>query len=987
MKKIFALILVYFLVNSYALSFENIITSLITNDYGDQEIEVVVSGDKMFLPCKYILAMLEIPYKENHVEKTLTVKNAVIKNNSIYIDGAKQNHQVYFVKNGISGIKNEYFISSEALTQITGENISSDQSQLLAFIKSNKFDSSSGFLENQNTSFLSKEKNIPKAYEDITLPNKIGRISLDSIAFNNNLMSDNYSQVYRESQNSNFLFNNNTRITLNGKLSTGTYKVDLGTNSYTTNPLAFSGLSPQYKNRFADYDYVIGKVDPWDFSNSSIAGDVMGVQLKDHVEKVLGYHDIQGKVDPKSTIKVYINNDFEKELSTYGGYYTLKEVYYNGRVEKVRVEECLSDGSKKPVLTKDFNERSEQKPIPKHDAILGISGTQNRLWANNGYIYQSNTQKFVSGGKFRTEISDKLAFENFFLTDKIISMPQNSTWGQSILGSNRKYLNFTTMRNLNMLEGQTYMGGFDYRHNDKMKSKFCFGASSSMSQDTITPEGTGTSVNYENTYKFNENNSIKSSLYSYSPNFYSAGSTSGSGAFLSDRTGASINGSTKIKKTTLSGTYSKYNSNMGHYYQGGLIGIDEYNFISKTNFKKLPSISFKVNSKTGSNQLATIQSNSYDISTNKKVKCFGLNAGIRQNNYSNMYNSSEYSSYKSNYSNTYANINTPIGKKFGSATLEHEVIQTKSDSTLDDYNICRVSYSTPTVKMCNFNFMTGYRYTGINKGLDFGMGIVKRLQSGSAISVNYRFNKSPGYIIDNMFLPSTMRHSITLDFSELYGISENKIQALGSNNMNKGFVEAVAFLDTNKNGIQDEGEINIENVTIKIKGESEVLTTDKNGYTKLKSEDAGIHQIQIFEDELPTLLSVHNKTNPCRFIKVVENEKTQAAFGLSSSVGNINGTIAAKDEYGQNIKIEDLVISAFNEEGNEICYTNPNSDGTFSMSGLNPGKYKIGIDKDFQNNYHIYPDESTGKLIVEIPPEYKKYINIDNVNLTYIYRI
>jgi hypothetical protein len=283
--------------------------------------------------------------------------------------------------------------------------------------------------------------------------------------------------------------------------------------------------------------------------------------------------------------------------------------------------------------------------------------------------------------------------------------------------------------------------------------------------------------------------------------------------------------------------------------------------------------------------------------------------------------------------------------------------------------------------------MTGYRYTGLNKGLDFGVGLIKRLQSGSSISVNYRFNRSPGYIIDNMFLPSTMRHSITVDFSELYGIADNKLQALGSNNMNNGFVQVIAFLDSNQNGIQDKGEINIENITVKIKDESEVLTTDKHGRTKLKSEEPGIHQIQIFEDELPTLVSVHSKTDPSRIIKVAQNEKTEVAFGLKSSVGNINGTITVKNEYDQILKVEDLVVSAFSESGSEICYTTPDKDGTFSMSGLSPGKYKICIDKEFQDNYHIYPDKKTENYVVEIPPEYKKYVNIDNVNLTYIYKI
>lgn len=985
MKKILVTIFFYFLVTTYALSFENIITSLIKNDDSEQEIEVVVSGEKMFLPCKYILSALSIPYKENHVEKSLTTKNTVIKNNAVFINGAKQNYQVYFVKNGISGIKNEYFIPAEALSKITGENITSDSGQLLAFINPNQPESKPiGF----GDAFVSQpQKIVPKAYENVTLPNKKGRISLDSIAFNNNLMSDSYSQVYREAKNNNFLFNNNSRMTLNGRLNSGTYKVDLGTNSYTNNIFSFSGISPQYKNRFANYDYVLGKADSWDFGKNSIASDVMGLQIKDHVEKTLDYKDIQGYVDPKNTVKVYINNDFEKEISTYGGYYSLKDIYYNkGKVEKVKIEELLADGAKRTVFQREFTKKSQEKPIPKNDLVFGISGTQNRLWASNGYIYQSNTQKFVSGAKFRNEISDKLSFENFFLTDKIISMPQTSTWGQSIL-SNRKYLNFTTMRNINMLEGQTYMGAFDYQNNDKMNSRFSFGASNSIAQDIITKDGTGVCLSYENNYKFNDNNSLKASLFNYSPQFYSAGSSSGSGGFLADRAGASINANTKLKNTDITGAYSKYNSNMGHYYEGGLLGVDEYNFISRTTFKKLPSIILKTNGKSGSNQLAQIQSNSYEISGNKKIKCAGITAGIRRNDYSNNYNSGDFSSYKSSYSNTYANLNTPIGKKFGSANLEHEIVETKSDSTLDKYNTFRVGYSVPTIKTCNLNVMAGYRYTGLNKGLDFGVGLIKRLKSGSSVGVNYRFNRSPGYIIENMYLPSTMRHSITVDFSELYGLSDNKLQPLGSNNMNNGFVQVIAFLDSNQNGIQDKGEINIENITVKIKDEEEVMTTDKHGRTKLKSEEAGIHQIQIFEDELPTLVSVHSKTDPLRIIKVEQNEKTQVFFGLKSSVGNINGTITVKDEYDQQLKVEDLVVSALSELGSEVCYTNPDKDGTFSMSGLSPGKYKICIDKEFQDNYHIYPDKKTENYIVEIPPEYKKYVTIDNVNLVYIYKL
>lgn len=988
-KKILTTILLYFLVNLYCFSSQNVITYLITNDCNEHEIEIIATGKEILIPCKSILKILEISYKENHVEKSLTFKNAVIKNNTVYINGAKQPYQSVFQKNGISGPINEYFVPAEALAEITGENIKTDPNQLLVFIKSDEIEATPEDISLDSVFVTNKENNLlPKAYQDVTLPEKSGWATLDSIAFSNNLMSDSYSQIYRESKSNNFLFNNNSKVTLNGKLKSGVYKVDLGTNSYTNNLLEFSGISPQYKNRFADYDYIIGQVDPWDFGQSSVGGDIMGFQIKDHVEKAMGYKDIEGYVEPTSTVKVYINNDFEKELSTYGGYYCLKDVYYpKGEVEKVRIEEILGDGNTKTILTKEFDEKSRQQQIAKNDVVLGLSGTQNRFWANNGYLFQSNTRKFVTGGKYHTELSDRLSFENFFLSDKIVSMPQNSIWGKSVL-NDRKYLNFTTMRNSNMLEGQTYMGAFNYRHqNPKMKSRLLFGVSDCLSHDQITRDGSGACFLYENSYKFNDDTFLKSSLFHYSPQFYSAGSSSGSGAFLSDKEGVSFVGSTRIKNTVISGGYSKYNSNMANYYQGGLIDIDEYNFIAKSTFKIFPTITLKANSKCGENTLAQIQSNSFELSCSKKIKSLSFDAGIRQHNYSNLYNSGDFSSYKSEYSNIYTSLNAPIGKKYGSATLEHEKTQTKSDALHDSYSTIRLGYSTPAFKTCNLNLMTGYRYMGVNRGFDFGLGVLKRLKSGSAVSLNYRFNRSPGYMVDNMFLPSTMRHSITLDFSELYGLTNGKLQVLGANNTNKGFVEAIAFLDTNQNGIQDNGEVNIENVTIKIKDDAEVLTTNKKGHTRLKPATAGIYQIQVHEDELPTLVSVHSKTNPNRIIKVVENEKTQVAFGLISSVGNVNGSITVKDEFEQQLKVDEFVISLFNETGNEVCYTNPNKDGTFSMSGLSPGKYKIGLDKQFLEAFHIFPDEKTENLTVEIPPEYKEYVNIDNVNLIYIYKI
>jgi len=977
------ILLILFIPSSFAS--DSIISSLIINGEDEREIEIVMDKSQMYLPCKYILNYFGIPYKENHVDKSLSFKNCIIKNNGLYINGVKEPYSVFFVKNGITGAQNEFFIPAEALAKITEKDITTDSHELLAFIKTKDVAKTSEKAD-ENPFLIQDGVQKIKAYDEITLPEQKGFISLDTVGIKSNMLSDSYSQIYKDSQSKSCSYNNNMQLTLAGRLNSGEYKVDLGTNSYSKNLLAFSGISPQYKNRYKDFDYLIGKPDSWDFGGTNISFDLMGAQLKDHVEPNEDYKKIEGQVTPTSIVKVYINNDFEKELSTYGGYYTLKDVYYGHEIKKIKIDELLVDGSVKEVFLKEFKGNANKKNIPKRDFILGVTGLQNKLWANNGYIYQATTKKFVTGVKYHKEISDKLTFDNFVTADKIISGSVDSAWNQSVLG-NKKYLNYTTMRNVNALEGETYMGALTYKNSEKLDSKLYFGGSNSVSEDRITEGGLGYLLKYENNYQVNEETVLNGSIFAISPTFYMAGSSSGGGGFMSDKVGASIGGKTKFKNISIAGNYSKYKSNFGNYYEGGLIDFDEYNLVARAHFKKLPNITLKINNKQGMNEIGAISSNACELSADKRFKKIEFKGGIRKNDYSNQYSAEGYSSYSSQYSDTFAEVSFPLGKRFGSLTIGHDIVDTTSDNSVNNYKMLTFNYATPSIKGFNFNVSTGIHYAGTTKGNDMGFGVTKRLKSGSAVSLNYRYSQSPYYMIDNMYIPSTMRHSLTVDFSELYGIGDRGLKAIGTVNQNKGYLQVMAFLDLNQNGIKDKGEPNIENIPIKVENDSEVLLTTKDGGTKLKAEDAGIHNVRVFEDELPTFLSCHNKTKPSRYVKITNNSKTKIAFGLISSVGNINGSVTIKDEFNNSLKLDDLVVSILDSTGREVNYTNLNEDGTFSISGLNPGKYVVTIDKEIQDLYKIKPDAKSENLIVIIPPEYKDYVTVDNVNLNYKYEI
>lgn len=982
MKIKYIILIIYFFVFALgSFAAESIVSSLIIDNAEEQEIDVVMDKDKMYLPCKYILNYLAIPFKESHAEKSLIFENVVIKNNSIFIDKVNQKQPAFFVKTGVAGLQNEFFISAEELAKITGKNITANSQELLAYLKTK--DDVEVVAKNENPFLIQNRVEKTQAYDEVALPIQKGFLSLDTIAFNNNIYSDSYSQIYKDNQSKQCSFNSNIQVTLAGKLNSGDYKLGLGTNSYSKNLFSFSGITPQYKNRFKDFDYLIGKPDDWELPDNSINFDIMGLQLKDHIEKNVSFQDIKGKVASTSTVKVYINDDYEQELSTYGGYYSLKNVYYSKPIEKVRINELLADGTEKQVLKKDYTDENK-KMIPKRDIILGISGLQDRLWANNGIIYQTLTKKFVAGFKHHKDISDKLSVDNMLTFDKILPNSENNAWGQNILG-NKKYLNYTTMRNLNALEGETYMGVLNYKNNERMNSKLYVGGSNSTSKDGVTTDGLGYFMQYENIYKINNDTSLKGSLFASSPNFYMAGASGG--GFMSDRVGASINGNTIYKNLSFSGTYSKYKSNFGDYYEGGLIDFDEYSLNARVRFKKLPNLYLKIQNKKGANGIGEISSNSYELSAEKRIKSSSIKAGIRNNSYSNLYSAEGYSGYTSEYSNIFTDINFPIGKRFGDMTLGHEIVKMSSDGTDNGYNSIKLSYNTPSVKGFNCNFMTGLHYSGTTKGNDYGFGVTKRLKSGSTVSLNYRYTAVPCYIIDSMYIPGSMRHSITVDFAELYGIGNHNLQAIGTNNKDKGLLQVTAFLDTNQNGKKDKGEPMVENVPIKVEGDSELLVTSRKGMTKLKAENEGIHSIQIFEDEMPTLLSYHSKTKPCRYIKIDPNSKTKVSFGLVSTVGNINGSVTIKDEFNNTLRIDDLVVSIIDTTGREVNYTNLNEDGTFSFSGLNPGKYIVSVDKELQDIYRIKPNARSENYVVTIPPEYKDYVNIDNVNLAYKYEI
>ena len=98
------------------------------------------------------------------------------------------------------------------------------------------------------------------------------------------------------------------------------------------------------------------------------------------------------------------------------------------------------------------------------------------------------------------------------------------------------------------------------------------------------------------------------------------------------------------------------------------------------------------------------------------------------------------------------------------------------------------------------------------------------------MSVVYHYSENGVYFIDNMFTPTTNRHSINFVFNDAFQIFHNGLKSVGDEDLNKGLFEAIAFVDVNKNGKYDKKiDVPIQNVPLITSWTGETSVTNKRG--------------------------------------------------------------------------------------------------------------------------------------------------------------
>ncbi len=190
------------------------------------------------------------------------------------------------------------------------------------------------------------------------------------------------------------------------------------------------------------------------------------------------------------------------------------------------------------------------------------------------------------------------------------------------------------------------------------------------------------------------------------------------------------------------------------------------------------------------------------------------------------------------------------------------------------------------------------------------------------------------------------------------------------------------WLDVNGNGVQDNGETGVSNVTVKLYLDGalfETTTTNQNGiylFDDLNGDDYEVEfvlpagyefspQNQGNNDNLDS--DANTTTGKTGTITLANGDhRTDVDAGLvllKASLGNYVWLDEDHDgvQDGNEAGVEGITVKLLNSGGSEISSTTTNEDGLYSFTDLNPGAYSVQFVKP--SGYSFSPKDSGNDLV------------------------
>jgi len=972
------------------------------NDKAYYDVELMITdGAQIYVPFKQLADIFEIKYRANRVDKhidftTFDGKTGLINENGVYIDGEKiQKQPPSFLRQGImDNVINEAFIEAPTVEKIMGIKLTTDYSSLTINAEINRDIAALHNLEHD-----SNNKG-PQAHPDTILPKKAGKITLNRIGIHNNMINDNMSTKWQGYRTHSDTVAGNTALRITGDIYNGKYRAEANAFHYEQNMFMFGGLSATYINNFMTksgdrYYYELGRVKGRTDVDAKVGTNIFGAQIWDYNYDKTPIHQLNGYVKPTSLVRVTFNDGEAITLNTYSGYYSLEHIQMPKDIRTLKIEEINEDGTVEVIKEERYSIYGD-RPISKESRgslYAGVWGYQNRLFREGQHVYRGNNKKVTAGGYYQYGIKDNVTFESKLTADKIYE----KSAGKSLyrIPTNDSLLVIGTQKNVNYLEGATTLNSVDYvsKKDPNLKMRGTAGASIAHDiRDDHTHVGyilKGTSEYSKDLKKYSwkifEPRNIRAKLEAFhtSPDFYIASSDSTS---KNDRTGGKASGAVSFNKTNVSGSYNKYYSNINDRYEGGTINFDEYNINAGTRIPKVATVTYSLHHRRGSNELGRNKNYYYDGRVTRDIgKWARIYAGRRQSVYDTRYDEPNAinKNYNSEYGDTYIQADVPIPGNKGRFSMGHSFVDYKASGYKNDYNMFRFGYTFPTWKRITLGLGWGFRYHG-QGGHDLNATIGYRAKSGQMINLGYQYSQNGGYFIDNMFTPTTNRHSVNFIFNDAYQLFHNGFKSIGGEFEDKGIFEAIAFIDANKNGKYDKKiDIPVKDIPIKTNWATQTEYTNKSGKISSAALASGVYEISLDMDGLPITVAPLSNDLITKTVKIENGLTTRLELPLVSTVGSVSGTLKISDDFNRELRISDFIVVIVDTEGNEVNYSTVTSDGNFYISGLAPGRYTLKLDDRFVEAYGLEKLQNLSERTIFIPFDYENPTDVVNQSIEY----
>lgn len=1000
---ILAMVCMYFCPS--VLANDSTISYITINNKVYEDVELMITdGAEILVPFKQLADLFDIHYTADRVNKVINFTtydglNGVINNKGVFInDQITQKRIPIFLNQGImDNVFNEAFIQASTAEKIMGIKLTTDYSSLTISAEVGR----DVHVLHTSKNSIDDDKS-PKAHPDVVTPKKNGIISLNTIGLHNNMINDNMSTKGVNYHNINDTISGNTAISIGGNAFGGKYRAEANMFHYRQEAFMFGGLTATYMNSIKDketgkdkYYYELGRVKGRSDVDAQIGTNIFGAQIWNYDYDRTPAYKLSGYVKPTSIVRVSINGAEPVPLNTYAGYWSLSEMNLPSKIQSVKVEEVNEDGSVELVQEEKYSLYGD-KPFEKEQrasAYAGVWGYQNRLFRDGSNIYRGNNKKVTAGIDYQYGIKDNLTFESRLTGDKIYEKNGSSVF--YTIPTNDALLVTGTQKNVNYLEGATSLNSIEYVSKTDPNLKLRGTAGVSVANDVreeathagYIVKGTGEYSKDLTKYKWkflkpkNANGRIE--LYNTSPDFYIASTDATS---KNDRTGGKVQAGVSFNSTNISGGYNKYYSNMNHRYHGGTIAFDEANINASTKIPKVANVRFNSFYRHGENDIGRNKNYYYDFNVSRDIKKWAkVEVGRRESVYDTKYDepSTINRNYNSKYADTYAMLHMPIPNNKGKITFGHSFVDYEASGYKNDYNMFRFGYTFPTWKRITLGLGWGFRYYG-QGGNDFNVNLGYRAKSGQMITLGYQYSKNGGYFIDNMFMPTTSRHSVNFIFNDAFQLFSHGLKSIGDENEDKGIFEAIVFIDTNKNGKYDKNiDIPMKDIPLITSWSSDLEYTNKSGRVASATLTSGVYQVGLDMNSLPITVSPMTNDLISKTIKIDKGLTTKLELPLASTVGSVSGVLKISDDFERDLKITDFVVVILNDKGEEINYSTVNETGQFYISGLAPGKYKLKLDEKFIDAYALEKLPAKSEIDVYIPFDYFNPTDIKNQNLEY----